>query len=93
VKTKSSYPEFDKLKDDLGELRSDVVELTKHIKSDGRAQAAELKKRAQGQMEVLQDVSKQKYAHLEDQVKEKPGQALALAFLAGVAANFLLGRR
>lgn len=82
----SAYPEIREIGNDIQSLKSNVGDLASHIKNDG-----------------LSDVSKiatEKYknikaygAKLEEQVKERPAQSMAIAFAGGLLASLLLSRR
>jgi ElaB/YqjD/DUF883 family membrane-anchored ribosome-binding protein len=75
----SEYPEFSDIREDMKSLRDDVVKLTKHVRTDGSKQ--------------LKDYATSKLNKIEQRVTEKPGQSVAVAFVAGMAAWFLLARR
>lgn len=92
-KSKKTYSEIDHIREDLDSLKNNVVELTRHMKKDGNAQAAHLRENLAERMEYLQKAGRGRYQQLEGRVKEKPGQSLAMAFGAGILASMLLGRR
>lgn len=89
----NSYPEIEEIKNDLNSLRTNVVELTKHIKENGSAQTEQLKKAAFLRLGALQDQGLKQLHKTEKHIKDKPTQSVALAFAAGVVASFLFGRR
>lgn len=90
---KDEYPEINNIKDDLTSLKEDVVSLTQHVKSNGGKHVEDAKRFAGKQLDKARKAGEQTLHSLEDRVTEKPGQALAIAFFAGLAASFLLGRR
>ncbi|MBI1301924.1 MAG: hypothetical protein GC137_09750 [Alphaproteobacteria bacterium] len=92
-KTKATYSEIDDIIEDLNSLKSNVVELTKHVKKDSRYQTEELRNVMFDRWEEFQSSSKQRYKDIEKRVKAKPGQSMAIAFAAGLAASVLLRRR
>lgn len=92
-KSKKTYSEIDHIREDLDSLKNNVVELTRHMKKDGNAQAAHLRENLTERMEYLQKAGRGRYQQLEGRVKEKPGQSLAMAFGAGILASMLFGRR
>lgn len=91
--SKNGYPEIDEIRHDLESLKGNVVELTKHIKNDGAHQTQEMKETLAKKIDKFKHYSEDQLHHVEDQVKAKPGQSIAIAFLAGAAASVLLGRR
>lgn len=90
---KDEYPEIDNIKDDLASLKDDVVSLTQHVKSNGGRHVDDAKRFAGKQLEKARKAGEDTLHRLEHRVTEKPGQALAIAFFAGLAASFLLGKR
>lgn len=93
-KSKTNYTEIDDIREDLDSLRSNVVELTKHIKKDGSTHTKELQHLAQTRWEDFKESGQRQYKTLERQVKAKPAQALAIAFATGMFASLLMsGRR
>lgn len=92
-KSKNTYTEIDHIREDLDSLRNNVVELTRHMKKDGHAQAAQLRSSMSDRLEQVQKSGRMQYAQLEGRVKEKPGQTLAMAFGAGLLASMLIRRR
>lgn len=92
-KAKQNYPEIEDIRDDLDSLKTNVVELTKHVKKDGIIQSKELKDVAIERLQDMKSTGKEQVKKIERRVKEKPAQSIAVAFAAGLAASFLLGRR
>lgn len=92
-KTKEPYLEIDNIKDDIDSLKTNIIELTKHIKVDADQETKELKKVAANQIEGLRETGREKYVRLEKKVNEKPGQSIAIAFAAGIFTSMLVGRR
>lgn len=92
-KSQITYSEIDHIREDLDSLKNNVVELTRHMKKDGNAQAAHLRENLTERMKNLQKAGRGRYQQLEGRVKEKPGQTLAMAFGAGILASMLFGRR
>ncbi|MGB4108027.1 MAG: hypothetical protein WBK55_09585 [Alphaproteobacteria bacterium] len=89
----SEYPEINHIKDDLASLKDDVVSLTSHVKSNGGKHVDDAKRFAGKQLEKARKAGENTLHKMEHRVTEKPGQALAIAFFAGLAASFLLGKR
>ncbi len=92
-KVKDTYPEINDIKSDLDSLKSNVVELTNHIKNDGAAQSQVLKKAALKQVGEIKKGGEKQLKLVEGRVREKPVQSLAAAFAAGLFASLILGRR
>ncbi|MCS5597752.1 MAG: hypothetical protein NZ828_10905 [Alphaproteobacteria bacterium] len=92
-KAKNPYPEIDDIREDLDSLKSNVVELTKHIKSDGHQQTEELKNAALSRLITLKSSGEKRVKDLEAHVKQKPAKSVAIAFAAGLATSLLLNRR
>lgn len=89
-----SYPEIEEIKEDLNSLKDNVIALTQHIQKDGKVQAEEVGEEAKKRLTLVRARGKQEMKKLERQVKAKPGQSMAIAFAAGLAASALLrGRR
>lgn len=93
TKASESYPEIDELKEDLASLKKHVSELTASLKQDGVAEAEKLSAKAKEKLGDLKDRGQQGLHSLEDRVKEKPGQSVAIAFAAGFLASMLLRNR
>lgn len=92
-KSKKTYTEIDHIREDLDSLKNNVVELTRHMKKDGNAQAAHLRENLMERIEGIQKAGRGQYKQLEGHVKAKPGQTLAMAFGAGILASLLMSRR
>ncbi|MGZ9097055.1 MAG: hypothetical protein ACXW30_02015 [Micavibrio sp.] len=78
--------EIQDIKDDLQSLRSNVVTLAQDIKNGGGAVARE-------GVDHLKSIGQYEFQKVEDHVREKPGQSLALAFCAGLVFSYLIGGR
>lgn len=92
-KMRSEFPEIEEIKQDIDSLKSNVVELTKHVKSEGRTQAGRISEIAAERLLDLKKSAQLEYLKAEKAVKAKPGQSLAIAFGAGLLASFLLRGR
>lgn len=91
--TKTHYSEIDDIRGDIDSLKSNIIELTKHLKKDGQAQSRIMKKRASERLSEISEAGSAQYKNFETQVKDKPAQSVALAFVAGAALNYLLSNR
>lgn len=88
-----NYPELQDIRDDLESLKSNVVELTKHLTNDGSDYAQLMAKKAKKRLHEAQDLSRDELYRLEDTVRTHPTQSVAMAFLAGALASLLLRSR
>ena len=89
----SKYPEIDEIKQDIDSLRTNVVELTRHVKSAGEKQAAELSEKAANGISSLRTRGIEEAKKVEKQVQANPGKSVATAFACGLLASLLLRRR
>jgi ElaB/YqjD/DUF883 family membrane-anchored ribosome-binding protein len=92
-KKTSSYSEIENIKDDLESLKTNVIELTRHLQDEGADKTEELAKKAKKRFSELQNRSKRELQKVERRVKSNPMQSMAIAFASGVALSILLGRR
>ncbi len=86
------YEEIDDIKSDLDSLRSNVVQLTRHLKHDGLETAANVKELLKESMEELRTKGEESLHRVEDKVRDNPRNSVLLAFGAGVLASLLLRR-
>jgi len=93
AKSKTSYPEIENIREDIDSLKSNTIELGRHIKKDGEKQTRALAGSARERLAELKVSGREQMKHVEGHVKEKPLQSMAIAFAAGVFASMLLGRR
>ncbi len=87
------YPEIDNIREDLDSLKSNTVDLARHVRDDAAVQTSEIRKSATDRLEKLLGLGKANIAKLEDHAREKPMQTLAIAFVAGMAASIFMNRR
>lgn len=94
---KEEYPGIEDIRSDLDALRSNVVELTRHIQQNGAGHIHEITEdisdMAHKRAETLRKAGKRELKKFESQVKAHPGQSVALAFAAGMALSMLAGGR
>jgi ElaB/YqjD/DUF883 family membrane-anchored ribosome-binding protein len=93
AQAQSEYPEIKGIKKDLSSLKANTVGLARHVQADGVEQAAALSEKTQDLVARLKEKSATEFHKIEDQVRAKPGQSIAMAFAAGIVASFLFGRR
>lgn len=93
-KASGSYHEIEDIRDDLESLKSNVVELTRHVQQNGASDAKHLAEdvahKAQKQIARLQVRGKRELHKVERAIKHKPAQSLALAFAAGLVVSQML---
>lgn len=92
-KKKTNYSEIDDIKQDIDSLKTNVIELTKHLKADGKAQTHDLKEKAAEQIDHIKEVGHNQFESFEQQIKQKPSQSVALAFVSGLLLSSLINRR
>lgn len=93
AKQKREYTEIDDIKEDLNSLRTNVVELTKHIRENGNAQTQRITDMTKDQIGLLRKSGKAQMKRVEKRVKDKPAQSMAYAFAAGLFLSALLRSR
>ncbi len=93
AKATKKYPEIKNIKEDIGSIKDNAVELSRHLTKDGIEQTEELKARTAETFEDLKGASRDQIKRLEMHVRQKPAQSMAIAFAGGLLASFLLNRR
>jgi len=91
--TNSSHTGAATLKEDLSNLKGDAVALKNHLTEEGKVRASQIADQAQTKLSGLGSASRVQLQKLEASVRDNPQQSILFAFLAGVAASFILGRR
>ena len=91
--TTTIYPEINEIREDLDSLKNNVIELTRHMRKDGKAHTEELKGSLMERLTEMKATGSEQYHNVEARIKQKPAQSVAIAFAAGLAASLLLGRR
>ena len=92
-KAKTNYPEISEIREDLNSLKSNVVELTKHVRNDSVVHTTELKNILMGRLKGFQDSGQQQIKNVEKRIIAKPAKSVVIAFAAGLATSMLLRRR
>lgn len=92
AKTKAKYDEIDDIREDLTSLKNNVVELSRSLKKDGISKTGDVKDSAMLRLENLKGAGQRRIGDVEDRVKDKPVESVAIAFAAGLAASLLLRR-
>lgn len=85
------------LKDDARTLKDDTVEYIRQKADEGRIEAkiktAELKNAVSEKADKLTETSKEQMVRFENQIRMKPLQSIATAFVAGAVISYLMKRR
>ncbi len=88
------------IREDLNNLRQDaevVLEdakvLGRDLKAEGKKQLSQAEVRAKEALEEAKERGKDQYEALTSYVQNNPGQSIAIAFVGGVIASMLFGRR
>ena len=92
-KSTTSYPEISDIKKDLDSLRTNVVELTKHIQTNGKDRTAGIASSAAEKLTDIKSNGEKQLHAVENRVKGRPLESVAVAFAAGAAISFLMGRK
>ena len=94
---KEEYASIEDIRNDLDSLKTNVVELTRHIQENGIGHVQDLTDEVTAQAhkkaEALRKSGKREFKKFESQVKSHPGQSVALAFAAGMAMSMIMGAR
>lgn len=93
LKVAEKYPEVDDIKADLKSLKSHANELGHHVKADGKEKMNAIAEDAQEQLHHIKDAGRKQIRSIENYVVENPVQSLAYAFVGGIVASLVLGRR
>ncbi len=88
------------IREDLETLREDALVLQKDtkilgqdLKEEGYKQLSKAEARAKEALEEAKIKGKESYSELASFVQNNPGQSVAIAFVGGIIASMLLGRR
>ena len=92
-RSKSKYPEITEIREDSDSLRTNVVELTNHLKQDTKEQSVEWRGAAMDRLDQIKSSGQKQMKSLEKQVKAKPVETIGITFVAGMALSYLAGRR
>jgi ElaB/YqjD/DUF883 family membrane-anchored ribosome-binding protein len=80
------------VRDDVKSLKENVSALGQSLKDEACAKTSELKDLASEKLEDVMKRGDESLKFLDDEVKANPRSAVAIAFAAGILANFLLRR-
>lgn len=96
--------DFNPIREDLATLQSDAREAARTLSDDARVLAKDVKvesrkyyEQGKEQLSESLDYAKERgrsqYAELISVVRENPGQSLAIAFVGGMLASMIFGRK
>lgn len=80
------------VRDDVKSLKENVSALGQSLKDEACAKTGELKDLASEKLEGVMKRGDESLKFLDEEVKANPRSAVAIAFAAGILANFLLRR-
>ncbi len=89
---RSEFPEIEEIRQDIESLKTNVVDLSRHVKAESKIQASRLTEVALERLSDLRKNASYEYHRAEKAVKAKPGQSVAIAFAAGLVASMLFSR-
>lgn len=99
-----SKADISPIREDLATLQSDAREaartlsddarvLAKDVKVEGRKYYEQGKEQLSEGLDYAKERSRNQYAELISVVRENPGQSLAIAFVGGMLASMIFGRK
>lgn len=88
-----NYPEITDIKSNVNEIKSKTSDLARHVKEDGREHVAELATNFKDRFQDLKQYGRRELNLLEQHVVAKPTRSVAYAFLAGIVASVVFGRK
>jgi len=104
---KTPSDDLQHIRQDLDSLRTNVVELTRHLKNGGIRSAdrltdsitdtlnskySTLMSQGRETMDTIKSQTRDQYDNFENEVKSNPARSVAIAFGAGVLASFLASK-
>ena len=84
---------FREIKDDLNTLKDDAAATMHDAAKFARNLKNESGHIARDSVEHLKSAGQTEFYKMEERVREKPGQSVALAFCAGLVFSYILGGR
>lgn len=85
--------DVENIRDDINALKSNTVDLARHVKKAGSHKTEDMTEAASKSFKRLAVQGKEKLKSIEGQIKEKPLQSMAIAFIAGLVFDALLKRK
>jgi ElaB/YqjD/DUF883 family membrane-anchored ribosome-binding protein len=90
---KYTAPAFEDIRRDLNSLQSDVAHLAVDVRKVGSDKARDAVSYVNEQIGSLKETGTGALGKIEDGIRSKPGQSVTVAFVAGMLASYLFGRR
>jgi ElaB/YqjD/DUF883 family membrane-anchored ribosome-binding protein len=85
--------ETQEIKKDIQSLKGNIVGLASKAIETGSDSMVEAKRMAGEELEKLRTAGTDNLRKVEERVRAKPGQSIAVAFIAGFLLNTLFGRK
>ncbi len=85
--------DLETLREDALVLQRDAKILGQDLKEEGYKQLSKAEARAKEALEEAKVKGKDTYSELTNFVQNNPGQSVAIAFVGGIIASMILGRR
>lgn len=81
------------LREDADVMLQDAKTLGRDLQKEGKVYLTAAEQRARETLETAKERGRDQYDAMTDYIRGNPGQSVALAFVGGVIASMLLGRR
>jgi ElaB/YqjD/DUF883 family membrane-anchored ribosome-binding protein len=93
-KVKAHYTKAEKeVISDINDIKENVVGLARNLKDVSATKANDAADYVRDRVDTLKETGLDRLEKVEARIQAKPGQSIAIAFAAGLIANFLLGRK
>jgi ElaB/YqjD/DUF883 family membrane-anchored ribosome-binding protein len=90
---KIALPALDDIKKDIDSLQSDVADLAMDVRKAGSDKAQEAITYLNNRVDLLKNSGVEAIDKIEDHIKSRPRQSIAVAFAVGILASYFLGRK
>jgi ElaB/YqjD/DUF883 family membrane-anchored ribosome-binding protein len=77
----------------VNDIKENVVNLAQNLKDVGRERATVAADYVRDQVENIKETSAEAMEEVEERIKSRPAQSLAIAFAAGALMSYLFSRR
>lgn len=81
------------LREDADVMLQDAKTLGKDLQEEGKIYLTAAEKRARQSLEAAKERGRDQYDAMTDYIRSNPGQSVAMAFVGGVIASMIFGRR
>ncbi len=85
--------DLETIREDMRVLRDDTATLGQNLKVEGKKHLSAAGEQARQHMDTAKDKGQEYYGEMVSFVRNNPGQSVAFAFVGGMIASLLLGRR